>query len=65
MFYIIKSTDVDDVEILGAYSKLDKAKRYLVKAANKAARGSRLIQSSDWGRMYEDCTVRIGDDSDF
>jgi len=58
MFYIIKSTAIDDIEILGVYSKLDKAKKYLVKAANKAARGN-LIQSSDWGRMYEDCTVRI------
>ncbi len=58
MFYIIKSTAVDDIEILGVYSNLNKAKKYLVKAANKAARGS-LIQHSDWSRMYEDCTVRI------
>lgn len=58
MFYIIKSTGVDDIEILGVYSNLNKAKKYLVKAANKAARGN-LIQHSDCGRMYEDCTVRI------
>lgn len=62
MFYIIKNTAVDDVEILGVYSTLDKAKKYLVKTANKAARGD-LIQGSDWGRQYEDCTVRI--DTDF
>lgn len=58
MFYIIKTTDTDDIEVLGAYSTLDKAQKYLVKAANKAANG-KLIQHSDWARMYEDCVIKI------
>lgn len=58
MFYIIKRTDVDDIEVLGVYSTLDKAKKYLVKTANKHAEGD-FVSGSSHGRMYQYCTIGI------
>lgn len=58
MYYIIKASALDDIEILGVYSSLDKARKYFVKAANKAAKGAFVRKGWDT-RFYEDCTIGI------
>lgn len=60
MFYIIKQRHyVDEIEVLGAYASLEKAKRWLPKVGNKAAGPQRLVDHNDWTRFYEACSVGI------
>lgn len=60
MFYIVKHNGLeDDIEVLGVYKSLDKAKRYLVKTGNKAAGNYNFVDGNDWTRWYDNCTVGI------
>ena len=60
MFYIIKRRYyVDEVEVLGVYTNLGQAKRWLPKVGNKAAGTEALVDHNDWARFYETCSVEI------